>query len=142
MSSLDAESLPLALSLLVEQLCLRFEAACRAGQHPRVTDFLAEAPEPARAALLRELTRLEAAYRSGRGENAVSAPPGPVPDLGLPAFPQTACLEVRVHAGERGFHTPASLRAGRIRPPPYRAAIRPQRPGFRARLLHSREQPS
>src|SRR3954470_21352314 len=37
----------------------RFEAAWRAGQRPRIEDYLAEAPEPERPGLLRELLAVE-----------------------------------------------------------------------------------
>jgi WD40 repeat protein/serine/threonine protein kinase len=53
---------------LVDQVCNRFEAACKAGGQPRIEDFLGNTPEPARSALLRELVVLEAYYRRARGE--------------------------------------------------------------------------
>jgi tetratricopeptide (TPR) repeat protein len=52
----------------VDQICLRFEKACktvaRGEPLPRIEDFLGEAPENLRAALLHELTALERAYRT------------------------------------------------------------------------------
>ncbi len=52
----------------LDAVCLRFEKACQAlppGQPlPRIEDFLGETPENLRAALLRELTALEQAYRT------------------------------------------------------------------------------
>jgi serine/threonine-protein kinase len=52
----------------MEPMCDAFEAACKAGQRPRIEDFLGDAPEPLRAALLRELLALELAYRARAGE--------------------------------------------------------------------------
>src|SRR5262245_31144414 len=49
--------------LNLDQVCDRFEVAWRAGQRPRIEDFLGEITEPARPALLTELLRLDAAYR-------------------------------------------------------------------------------
>jgi tetratricopeptide (TPR) repeat protein len=53
---------------LLDQVCLRFEKACQAlprGEPlPRIEDFLGDTSERVRAALLRELTALEVAYRT------------------------------------------------------------------------------
>jgi WD40 repeat protein/tRNA A-37 threonylcarbamoyl transferase component Bud32 len=64
------ESAPLSESegRLVDQVCNRFEAACKAGGQRRVEDFLGDTPEPARSSLLRELVVLEVYYRRARGE--------------------------------------------------------------------------
>jgi serine/threonine protein kinase/formylglycine-generating enzyme required for sulfatase activity len=56
-----------------DALCDRFEAACKAGEHPRIEDFLAQAPEPNRARLLRELLALELYFRIRAGERPESA---------------------------------------------------------------------
>jgi hypothetical protein len=53
----------------VDRVCDRFEAACKAGQRPRVEDYLADAPAPERAAFLLELVPLEIAYRLRRGDD-------------------------------------------------------------------------
>jgi len=51
-----------------EAACDRFEAAWKAGQRPRVEDYLAAVPEPERPALLRELILLEIDYSRLAGE--------------------------------------------------------------------------
>jgi serine/threonine protein kinase/pSer/pThr/pTyr-binding forkhead associated (FHA) protein len=53
------ESVPLSLERRVDAACDRFEEAWRAGQGPRIENYLAEVPEPARGVLLRELLALE-----------------------------------------------------------------------------------
>src|SRR5262249_36730723 len=65
----DNDSLPLSAAWHVNQVCNRFEAECRDGQRPRIEDFLAEAGEPGRPALLRELLHLEVYYRRRAGED-------------------------------------------------------------------------
>jgi protein kinase-like protein len=50
-------------------LCDRFEAAWRAGHGPRIEDYLGEAPEPDRPALLHQLVALELELRRDRGES-------------------------------------------------------------------------
>jgi serine/threonine protein kinase len=56
----------------VDEVCDRFEAAWpakgSAGPRPRIEDFLGDLPEPGRSLLLRELLRLELAYRREAGE--------------------------------------------------------------------------
>jgi serine/threonine protein kinase len=64
----------------MDQACDRFEAACKAGQRPRIEDYLAEAPAPERSVLVRELVKIEVAYRRRAGEN-------PGPDDYRPRFP-------------------------------------------------------
>jgi serine/threonine-protein kinase len=64
----SAEALPLELAREVERLCDRFEVAWRSGNPPRLEDYLAEAREALRPALLRELIQLEVHYRRRRGE--------------------------------------------------------------------------
>jgi len=46
----------------IDQICDRYEVARLAGQQPRIDDYLRDAPEAERPALLRELLRLERAY--------------------------------------------------------------------------------
>jgi serine/threonine protein kinase/formylglycine-generating enzyme required for sulfatase activity len=62
------KSLPPSLAQRVNEVCSRFEAAWKAGQRPRVADFLEELGEPGRSVLLRELLALELAYRYQSGE--------------------------------------------------------------------------
>src|SRR5438105_882528 len=64
------QTLPLPLARLVDAACDRHEAACRAGQSPRIEECFADIPEEARPTLLRELLRVEADYRQ------VPPPPG------------------------------------------------------------------
>jgi serine/threonine-protein kinase len=52
----------------VDAAWLRFEDAWKAGQFPRLEDFLDEALPAERALLLRELLRLELDYRRRRGD--------------------------------------------------------------------------
>jgi formylglycine-generating enzyme required for sulfatase activity len=57
-------SVPLSAVERVDDICVRFEAAWKAGQRPLIEDYLpAGLPEPERAAVLRELLPLELAYR-------------------------------------------------------------------------------
>ena len=67
----------------VDGACDRFEGACRGGGRPRIEDYLAELPEPERPALLRELLRIELAYRRAAGE-------APAADDYRPRFPDQA----------------------------------------------------
>jgi hypothetical protein len=53
----------------VDQACDRFEEAWKAGERPRIEDFLAAAPEAERAALFRELLLLELFFRRRNGES-------------------------------------------------------------------------
>jgi hypothetical protein len=53
----------------LDRLCDRFEAAWAAGQRPSLEDFLAEAAEAERPAVLRELLLVELHYRRQSGEN-------------------------------------------------------------------------
>jgi WD40 repeat protein len=50
----------------------RFEAAWRAGERPRLEDYLAEVPEPDRAELLRVLLAVELAHRVRAGERPMA----------------------------------------------------------------------
>jgi WD40 repeat protein len=59
---------PPAVGLGVDAACLRFEAAWKSGERPKVADYLAGVEGPARAPLLRELVALDVAYRRRLGE--------------------------------------------------------------------------
>ena len=52
----------------IDQICLRFEAAWRAGGHPPIEPYLAGVPEPERSALLQELLLLDVDYRLRGGQ--------------------------------------------------------------------------
>jgi WD40 repeat protein/serine/threonine protein kinase len=55
----------------IDAVCDRFEAAWKAGQQPRVEDYLADTPEPERSVLQRELIALASDYR----QQAAKEPP-------------------------------------------------------------------
>jgi WD40 repeat protein/predicted Ser/Thr protein kinase len=57
------EDLSLADWQRLDRACDRFEAALRAGERPRIEDYLGDTTEPARSALRGELLELERAYR-------------------------------------------------------------------------------
>jgi serine/threonine protein kinase/formylglycine-generating enzyme required for sulfatase activity len=52
----------------VDEICVRFENAWKAGQRPRIEDYLGNLPHPERSLLFRELLRLEVTYRRQIGE--------------------------------------------------------------------------
>jgi hypothetical protein len=58
------------IELQLDRICDHFEDRLRAGESPSVEALLAQAPETARATLLRELLLLEQDYRRQRGEQA------------------------------------------------------------------------
>src|SRR6516164_1282057 len=60
------------LARQLDQICDRFEAAWKAGDCPQIEDYFADAPEPARTALLKELLALELNYRR-QGSQTVHA---------------------------------------------------------------------
>jgi serine/threonine-protein kinase len=62
------EDLPATQVQRLDQLCDRFEAAWKAGQRPRIEDYLGAAPEPGYTELLRELIRLDVYYRRRAGD--------------------------------------------------------------------------
>jgi tetratricopeptide (TPR) repeat protein len=57
-----------SLALRVERICNRFEAACKAGQRPRIEHYLETEADPERLVLLRELLAVEVEYRRNSGE--------------------------------------------------------------------------
>jgi serine/threonine protein kinase/formylglycine-generating enzyme required for sulfatase activity len=56
----------------VDGPCDHFENAWKAGQRPRIEDYLGDAPESERCKLLEELLHVELAYRRRSGETLVS----------------------------------------------------------------------
>jgi WD40 repeat protein/serine/threonine protein kinase len=62
------DEVPLSQLERIDHACDAFEAAWKAGQCPRLEDFLSDAPEPERTALLRGLIALDIDYRRRRGE--------------------------------------------------------------------------
>jgi serine/threonine-protein kinase len=57
-----------ALAQQIDQICNRFEAAWKAGERPRIENFLNQIAEPQQNALFSELLALELAYRCRLGE--------------------------------------------------------------------------
>jgi serine/threonine protein kinase/formylglycine-generating enzyme required for sulfatase activity len=64
-----SEALPPSRVDRIEGICDRFENAWQAGQRPRIEDYLSEVSEPDRPLLLRQLLKLELAYRRQAGES-------------------------------------------------------------------------
>ena len=52
----------------VDRVCDCFESSWKAGQRPRIEEYLDSTPEPERSARLRELLCVELAYRRRSGE--------------------------------------------------------------------------
>jgi tRNA A-37 threonylcarbamoyl transferase component Bud32 len=119
-------SLPLSVRLQLEERCGRFEAAWRVavreGNGPCLEDYLADVPQEARLALLRELVHIDIFYRGSAGV----APPAEgyrerFPELGadwldaLLAQPQAAPPAALLARSETG--SPASP-AGPVLPTP------------------------
>jgi serine/threonine protein kinase/predicted Zn-dependent protease len=65
---LDEDVWSPSLALRVERVCNRFEEACKAGQRPRIEQYLSHTPERECQVLLRELLAVEIEYRSKSGE--------------------------------------------------------------------------
>jgi WD40 repeat protein len=57
-----------AAAYRLDQVCDRFETAWKEGPPPQLEAFLADTPEPARTALLRELIALDLTYRRGTAD--------------------------------------------------------------------------
>lgn len=64
----SAPVLPPAVVQRIDGVCNQFEAAWKAGQRPRIEDYLQESRGEERTALLYHLLALELDYRSRRGE--------------------------------------------------------------------------
>jgi WD40 repeat protein/tRNA A-37 threonylcarbamoyl transferase component Bud32 len=92
----SAPSNPDALSLArrVDEVCDRFEIAWREGQQPCIEDYLGDASEPERSALLWELILLDIHYRRQRGETPQVEDYGPrFPELDADWFAEAAAAE-------------------------------------------------
>jgi hypothetical protein len=61
------------LAQQIDQVCDHFEAAWKAGQRPRIEDYLADTPEPGHGLLLCELVALETAWAQRPWPNTVAA---------------------------------------------------------------------
>jgi serine/threonine-protein kinase len=116
------DSGPLSRLQRLDQVCLRFEDALRAGEQPRLEAFLGDCPEPERSVVLHELLWLELAYRRKRGEQ-------PTPEEYRLRFPQHEPLVRAVF--EQAPPRPRSqnpsaavvAQAGQETPPPERADV-------------------
>jgi WD40 repeat protein/tRNA A-37 threonylcarbamoyl transferase component Bud32 len=64
----ESAALSPTLARRIDQVCNHFEHAWRSSPPPRIEDFLSDATEPERSALLRELILLDVDYRRRRGE--------------------------------------------------------------------------
>ena len=62
-----SDSVPLSAAQRIDDVCLRFEAAWRAGDPPRLEEYLNEFAEPERALLFRELLCADVECRQARG---------------------------------------------------------------------------
>jgi serine/threonine protein kinase len=92
-------TLPLSGAQRVNEVCNRFELAWKAGQRPRIEDFLGDTPEPERSALLRELLALDIDYRRRAGDQ----PPKEESQADLAALPQMAGYELLSVLGRGGM---------------------------------------
>ena len=109
----DPGSLPTARWEVVDAVSDRFEAAWRAGQGPRIEDYLGEAPEPDRPVLLCELLAIEVELRLKRGES-------PTPQEYHSRFPGQADLiaaAFNATVTRGGIPPPMSAAEGAARPP-------------------------
>jgi serine/threonine protein kinase len=66
----QGDSLLLSVLLRIEETCIRFEAAWKAGQKLNIEDVLGDVPDQARPRLFRELLGLELALHENDGEMA------------------------------------------------------------------------
>src|SRR4051794_15371247 len=99
-------SLRLSLEERIDEVCLRYEQAWKAGGRPRPEDFLEGAAGSERSALLRELVALEVEYRRRRGEDPrpeeyqrrfPELPPDRLPDL--LGTPGETCADISSRPG-------------------------------------------
>src|SRR5205823_1060097 len=113
------EESTLSLHRRVDEVCLRFERAWKAGPRPALEDYMGDTPEPERALLCRELIALDLAYRHREGETPRKEDyAGRFPFLCLPSqlhdTPQVACeelsLDVPPNQGSSAFAEPGERR--------------------------------
>ena len=121
----------------VDRLCLQFEDAWKAGQRPRLEQFLGDTAEPERSQFLKELLLVEVFYRRRTGEQPIpdeyharfpdharvvaealrSAGPATQPLGGTDVLPEPPGVsgELRRSAGSHGQFLPGHVLAGRYR---------------------------
>ena len=73
-----------SLARHLDRVSTAFEVAWKDGGRPRIEDFLGDAAEPERSALLHELVLLDVHYRQGQGNGPPRATTRPVSPLRLP----------------------------------------------------------
>jgi eukaryotic-like serine/threonine-protein kinase len=69
-------SLPVSDLLEIDRVCRQFEAAWKAGQRPKLEDYLAHTSEPQRSALREELSAIQTEFQRA-DENEAAARPAP-----------------------------------------------------------------
>jgi WD40 repeat protein len=114
LASQDPRDRPVRPSERVDEACDQFEAAWRAGQSPRIDDYLADAHESDRPALEDELKALE---RELRGSEQTSARAQAIPPLSAkleaPTFPPvTVAFTPSPRAAAAAIHDAATLTPG------------------------------
>jgi serine/threonine-protein kinase len=123
--------LPLPLARQVDAACCRFEAAWKgagaAAGRPRIEDYLADTPEPARPALLRELIQIEAFHRRRAGD-------APRPADYQARFAELGPTWIAQAVGAAGpppaADTPPAQATERTGPPPEAPGDGPAVPGY------------
>jgi WD40 repeat protein len=108
----------------IDAICLRFEVAWKAGQRPRIEDYVPELPEAERCALLRELVPLELHHRSRTGER-------PTPEEYGLRFPELGALirAIFAEAALSWFQQVSRDRATRRRGPAPETSADPEQTG-------------
>jgi tRNA A-37 threonylcarbamoyl transferase component Bud32 len=82
------DALPVQQLLEIDAICARFEAAWKAGQQPKVEDYLDKTSGPQRAELQRELEKVDAEYRLKAKAKALPVSPiSPEPRAGAAVQP-------------------------------------------------------
>jgi serine/threonine-protein kinase len=110
-----AGDLPVPAERQVNAACEPFELAWKAGQRPRIEDYLGDTPKSERSPLLRELIALDIYYRRQAGEE-------PAPEEYRARFPE---LDLPSQAS-----TQSDLRNDQSAPPPADARPLPAIPGY------------
>src|SRR5262249_26035042 len=116
----DDTTVPLDVERRVDAVCLRFEAAWKAGQRPRIEPYLGDTPSPEHSGLLLELRRLEPALGREPGEPLTADDyllrfPGHVA-LVCQVFGKSCCLRRKTPCSEWSRHRPRANRCPRASP--------------------------
>jgi hypothetical protein len=90
----------------MDDACDRFEAAWKAGLHPRIEDYLEETAGPERSTLWHDLLVLELVYRRRQGER-------PTPEEYQARFPtQVNLVGKALGEADRTVHSPGRILPG------------------------------